>query len=125
MGRITEFTCSSCGMSCQLFLGHGMGHGTLENVLQEFSADVQQKILADTEEEKIPSFEFSYRPAVCRQCRKVLSVPVIHLHRTRRTYFEPCPVCGKFVSILQDSEEVICPCCGEGILEKKDTGNWD
>lgn len=125
MGRIREFSCPSCGMSCLLFLGHGMRHGTLENVLQEFSAGVQKKILADTKEEKIPSFEFNYRPAVCRQCKKILAVPGVYLHRTGQTYFGTCPECGGMVSVLQTDEKAMCPCCGGAVLEVNDNGNWD
>ena len=125
MGRSREFACPSCSASWQLFLGHGMGHATLENVLDEFPADIQQKILADTKDEKIPSFEFNFCPAVCRQCKKVIAVPVIYLHHSEQTYFAPCPDCGSTVDIFKEDEDTRCPFCGEGLLSLSDIGSWD
>ncbi len=125
MGRISELVCPSCNASWQLFLGHGMSHAALENVLDEFPADIQKKILADTKDEQIPSFEFNYYPSVCRQCKKVIAVPVIYLHHTGQTYFAPCPDCGNTGDAFQEGEAAECPFCGEGVLIMNDCGNWD
>lgn len=125
MGRIHEFKCPSCEMSWQVFLGHGIGHAVLERVLDVFPADVQQKILKDTEGEQFPYFEFNYRPAVCRQCGKVVSVPVICLHQSGNTYASPCPECGASLTIQPEDEDLICPHCGKSTLSAEEVGIWD
>ena len=125
MGIIQKFECPSCGTSWEVFLGHGMGHALIEDVLNVFPADIQEKILADTREEQFPSFEFNYRPAVCWQCRKVVSVPVTYLHQSGHTYSPDCPDCGASVMIPPEGKELICPQCGKSALSAEETGRWD
>lgn len=124
MGKIIEYVCPSCENSWQIQIGHGMTHGVLEKVLDEFSEKTQQQILTDTYGEEFPSFEFNYHPAVCRHCRKLFSIPSIYLHQSSCTYSSICPECGNAASI-QTEEEIICPHCGEGILSKEEVGRWD
>ena len=57
MGIIQKFKCPSCEMSWEVFLGHGMGHALIEDVLDVFPSDIRQKILADTQGEQFPAFE--------------------------------------------------------------------
>lgn len=125
MGRISEFVCPSCHMSWEVQLGHGMWHAALENVLDEFPPDIRQKILADTGEEENPVFEFNYCPAVCWQCRKVVAVPVIYLHRTGQTYAAACPDCGNAIAVQSEDAEILCPQCGKDPLLAEDIGRWD
>ena len=122
MGRITEYTCQSCGAAWRLQLGHGMGHASLEVVLEEFPEDIRQKILTDIREEEIPFFEFNYRPALCRQCGKMTSIPTVYLNRSGRTYVGRCPVCEEEAECLA---EYRCPCCGKDSLAIDDVGFWD
>lgn len=125
MGRISKFICPSCNMAWELPLGHGMRHATLGNVLNVFSEETRQKILADTEGEKAPVFEFNYCPAVCPQCGKMIAVPVIYLPRTGKTYVTACPDCGKEVKVFTKEDEILCPHCGEKTLQSDDVGRWD
>lgn len=125
MGRISEFTCPSCNVSWKVRLGHGIGHAALENVLDIFPADIQRKILADTEEEQIPLFEFNYRAAVCEQCKKIVSVPSIYLHQKGYVYTGACTECGNAVIALNEGAEMVCPRCKTTVLSEKETGNWD
>lgn len=125
MGRINKYTCPSCNISWQVRLGHGMGHAVLESVLDEFPADIRQKILTDTEGEQIPVFEFNYRPAACRRCKKLVSVPTIYLRQRGYTYSAACSECGSDVSIIDEGTEIACPYCEKGVLLVQETGNWD
>ena len=125
MDRVNRFICPSCKMTWQIQLGHGFCHARLENVLDAFPADIQEKILADTKGEAFPSFEFQYKAAVCPKCRQVLSVPVIHLHQSGNTYAPACPDCGISVQIKEEEETLICPVCGESPLFSEDAGRWD
>ncbi len=125
MGRIRKYTCLSCNTSWQITLGHGIGHAVLKSVLDLFPPEMRLSILSDTEGEQIPSFEFNYRPAVCPQCRKVVSVPVIYLHRSGNTYSSACPDCGCHVSAETEETELICPCCKSSVLSAEDAGAWD
>lgn len=125
MGRISKFACPSCDMAWEVQLGHGMGQATLESVLDEFPANIRQKILEDTGDEQIPSFEFNYCPAVCRQCGKVVAVPVIYLHRTGHTYSAVCMDCGDAVTISSEDTELICPHCEKSKLAVDEVGRWD
>ncbi len=125
MGRISEFVCPSCGMSWTVQLGHGMGHAALESVLDAFPEELQQKILADTEREQIPWFEFNYHPAACWHCRKVAAVPMIYLHQSGNTYTAPCPDCGNSAAVFNEDTQTLCPYCGNGGLSAEDVGRWD
>lgn len=125
MGIIQKFKCPSCEMSWEVFLGHGMGHALIEDVLDVFPSDIRQKILADTQGEQFPAFEFNFRPAVCWHCRKVVSIPVIDLPQSGHTYFPNCPECGTSVSVRQEDEELICPHCGKSALSAEAAGRWD
>ena len=108
MGRIREYTCSSCNKVWRVHTGHGMEHAILKNVLDAFPTDIQQKIILDTKEEQFPYFEFNYRPAVCTRCRKVLS----------------CPDCHKAVVIQEEEAKLSCPFCKE-IMSLREIGTWD
>jgi predicted RNA-binding Zn-ribbon protein involved in translation (DUF1610 family) len=125
MGRISKFLCPSCNKSWQTTLGHGIDHAVLENILDIFPPEIQKSILSDIEGGQIPAFEFNYRPAVCTRCRKVLSVPVIYLHRTKKTYSSVCPDCGNDVTIQSEDEKLICPHCQNSALSVEDIGIWD
>lgn len=124
MGRIREFSCHSCGEVWQLQLGHGMNHAALENVLEVFSEDIQKRILEDTQEEQIPSFEFNYCPAVCGQCRRIVEIPSIYLHHSGRTYLGVCPSCNNQVEEVLEGKGS-CPHCGSNCLLESDIGRWD
>ncbi len=125
MGRINEFTCSSCNTTWQVRLGHGLGHAMLESVLEEFSEENQQKILEDTEGEEFPSFEFQFRTAICQRCKNVVAVPVITLLQSGQTYFNGCPDCGNSVIIPEQGSEMSCPNCGKAALTEEEIGRWD
>ena len=125
MGRINRFLCPSCRMTWQIQLGHGFRHALLENVLEAFPEDIREKILADTKGESFPSFEFQYQAAACAKCRQVLSVPVIHLHKSGSTDAPACPDCGSPVRIKQEEESLTCPRCGESPLTAQEMGRWD
>ena len=125
MGRISEFVCPSCNMSWEARLGHGMGHAALGSVLEVFPPDIQQKILADTEGEQYPAFEFNYCPAVCWQCQKVVAVPVIYLHQAGQTYTAACPDCGNSIAVQTEDGEILCPHCGKENLTVEEIGRWD
>ncbi len=125
MGRISKFICPSCRTSWQVSLGHGMEHAVLENVLNAFPADIQQKILSNVKEEQIPSFDFGYQTAICRDCRDVISIPVIYLHQSGKTYFTDCPECKSPAVVYPENEELVCPRCGKGVLLSEEIGRWD
>lgn len=125
MGRISKFTCPVCNRSWQLRLGHGIGHAVLESVLGVFPMDIQQKILADTQGEQIPSFEFNYRPAICGRCEKVVSIPSIYLQQRGDVYSAKCPDCEGDVTIVEENSEIACPHCKKGALLAEETGSWD
>ena len=94
MGKIREFTCPSCQKSWRINVGHGLRHATLENVIQAFPPEIQQKIKETAAKEQLPLFEFHYSAALCAQCQAVVSVPVIRFLQTGKQYTGVCPDCG-------------------------------
>lgn len=124
MGRVREYTCSSCNKVWRVHTGHGMEHAILKNVLDAFPTDIQQKIILDTKEEQFPYFEFNYRPAVCQECQNIIAIPVIHLHQSGHTYSSTCHDCHKAVVIQEEEAKLSCPFCKE-IMSLREIGTWD
>ncbi|MCI8662466.1 MAG: hypothetical protein HFG69_04265 [Hungatella sp.] len=125
MGVIRRLTCPSCQKEWQLRLGHGMRHGVLGRVMEVFSEDIQREIAADVNTEQLSLFHFNYRTALCRKCRSVEAVPVLHLMESGRSYIGICPVCGGEVELLDEDSRIVCPACERDELNEQETGHWD
>lgn len=125
MGVMREFQCPSCHETWRVRIGHGMMHGDFDRVLKEFPDDIQKRIKTSLDGEKTPFFRFNYCVAVCLECKRIIVVPVIYLHKTKQTFSPGCPACGSQVTVLEKDSVAICPHCNKEELLAQDIGTWD
>lgn len=123
MGRISQFVCPECRQAWKINLGHGLRHAVLDKVLNEFSQEMREKILARIGGQQIFDFDFNYRAAVCGHCGEVVAVPVLGLRGMGEPFVGECPACGHAPEI--GGETLACPHCGAARLEEQTVGMWD
>ena len=124
MGEIRKITCRSCGRDWQVQTGCGLQHGMLENVVSVFPKAMQKGIYMSVEDMEFPIYDFSYRPARCEYCSRIVSVPDF-TPMGKTSFVGGCPVCGHDTELIQNVEETICPVCGQKTLQEEETGLWD
>ncbi len=124
MGKIVRVACAACKREWQCMTGCGLSHALLENVVQEFPAQIEKKVMEETAED-FPVFEFGYCISICGGCGSIVSVPVVKLEESHAEYVGPCPVCQGAVTLIADISEAACPACGEKTLIAEETGRWD
>lgn len=128
MGRMLKITCKSCGAGWECRTGCGMQHGSLEKVADLYPEDMRKKIMEHAAGMEFPVYDFGYRPAYCRQCRAIVSVPVLAFGGGSAEYAGKCARCGHEAEPLADMEDIekmLCPVCYEAALEKEEAGLWD
>lgn len=125
MGVIRQYQCPSCRESWELCIGHGMKHGVLGRVIEEFPEDIRLKIVKDVQGRELPLFHFQYQAAVCGHCQDIVAIPVLQLLESGQSYVGRCPECGSEAKLTAEDSPVVCPGCGKALLDIRDTGRWD
>ena len=125
MGSIVKISCQSCKQQWDLQAGAGIMHGELENVAGLFPEGVKRVLMEAAGRQEYVGFDFAFQPAVCRNCAKFVSIPVVRLEEGAPAYVGVCPDCGKKTWLVKDLEKTHCPICRKGALTLIETGLWD
>lgn len=124
MGEIRKITCRSCGRDWQVQTGCGLRHGMLENIVPVFPEIMRRGIRNSVADMEFPIYDFSYQPAHCEYCCKIVSVPVF-TPMEKPSFIGVCPICGHDAELIRNIEKAICPVCGGKALLEEETGLWD
>lgn len=125
MGEIVKISCGSCKEEWQCTTGYGLRHARLQDVVSAFPAAVERDIVKTAGDEPFPVFEFGYRISVCRNCRSIVSVPVLKLTEADAGFSGVCPVCRRKTRLVLNPKRTSCPSCGKRTLRAEETGHWD
>ena len=125
MGAIKKVSCNKCKSSWEVMTGSGMCHSSLKAVSESYSEEVARQILECEKENERIVFDFGFHPAICRECKRVTSVPVLKIKNTCEEYIGGCDRCNVAVELADAPEMCKCPVCGEDVLSVRTVGDWD
>ncbi len=124
MGDIVKAECSKCKSTWDLRLGAGLSHGRTENIIKEFPMDEASKLeeLLDHNED----WMFSFKEAVCEKCHNCIALPVISAGNGEEILiYGVCPICFSKDVKPAGAKDMLCPRCGSGSIDLRETGHWD
>ncbi len=109
-----------------------MLHGSPDSIKAEFPIEMNDKIeklfLKENGGAVMESLSFSFKEAVCRDCKEIVAVPMLFSLREgdKRRITGLCPSCGREkVKLISDLANLPCPDCGKKGLERSFEGLLD
>lgn len=125
MGTIRHYECK-CGYGMDFYEGAGLRACNKSVIQQFFSEELEERKLQEKDFKRI----FWDRVlAECPQCRELKTAMRCTYQKQGAEQRESivkdmCPECRSRMRILENTEEVLCPKCGE-TMEGQKTGHWD
>ena len=115
-------------------MGHGMSHGSFENVLREFDTENGDE-LRRLHDGGFALVSFDFRAAACDACLAVVSVPTVTMRREagEGTETEIKTIIGSCAASIGQQAHTLsffgegdcaCPRCGT-VLSVEQAGLWD
>lgn len=125
MGEIKIISCCNCGKSWECRTGCGILHGSLKEIAKSYEKEMAEEIRALALQQPPVLYDFSFHAAQCMYCRNVVSIPMLSVKQSGKTYTGLCSVCGKNAELQQNTERMVCPACNTSGLEQSEIGRWD
>lgn len=126
MGEIIRYHCT-CGYDVELCVGSGL-NARNKNIIQcIFGEDELRDFLSADKAKGLESYELRNELAICKECKKLVTVPCLHYKIDREHSYDiygGCPHCKTKVESILKIEEVLCPYCEEK-MEIEKVGYWD
>ena len=126
MGQILRLKCRKCGYGSDLWIGAGMSFYSVENVMDIFDQEIQEKIKEAVKGISLRDYDVRKVIGICKECGKISAVGYFKMHAADGKdieYTAKCP-CGADVEKIGSEDNIKCPTCGE-VLEVNEVGHWD
>jgi len=126
MGEIRRGICPQCGYEKELHVGAGIAAINVSMIEGLFPAEIMAEFKAKKAAGEVKGFLLEQVPAMCGECKELLTVPFFHYELTngeKKKYLMACSKCARPVEVL-GAGAVSCPKCGAE-MEFLPGGDWD
>lgn len=125
MGKIEKISCHHCGQNWECRTGCGISHGSLKEIAKLYEKEMAEEIRALAQQLPPVLYDFSFHAAQCMYCRNIVSIPILSIKQSGKSYMGTCPVCDKNTEFQQNIGQMTCPACNVAGLEQSEIGRWD
>lgn len=126
MGIVLNYHCS-CGYEREICIGAGRQALRTDTLPEFFSKETLADFYQAEAAGKISSHLCENVLAFCSACNEYHDIPLFHYtfkDETSRSLFGSCPVCGRSVMRLNETDTITCPNCLKPITARQ-VGHWD